>query len=134
LWIESRKTLIAILFKGNSIEPAIICRLAFVGAGESPMPTISGHALQYSNVSFSTIFASAFDLFITEGDADNSPFIAPAAERRPGRHADRAAPGHRRQRPHHLQQRHRPALDVARRSGAPAEPRHPGKIHDVARG
>jgi|GEM_PF-5230240 len=41
------------------------------------MPTISSYALQYSNVDFSVISASTFDLFIAEADADNSPFIAP---------------------------------------------------------
>ncbi len=42
------------------------------------MPKISSYALQYSGVTFSTIFNSTFDLFITEGDADNSQFIIPA--------------------------------------------------------
>jgi len=42
------------------------------------MPVISSYALQYSNVSFSAISASTFDLFITEGDNDNSTFIIPA--------------------------------------------------------
>jgi uncharacterized protein (TIGR01370 family) len=41
------------------------------------MPRISSYALQYSNVNFSAISTSTFDLFICEADADNSPFILP---------------------------------------------------------
>jgi uncharacterized protein (TIGR01370 family) len=42
------------------------------------MPNIFSYAVQYSNVNFNAIFNSTFDLFITEGDADDSPFLVPA--------------------------------------------------------